>query len=56
MIKIVIEDKNSQPLRTYEFEGKVFVYNATNCLVVSCNEIVKKIYLEDGEQFTIYNY
>lgn len=56
MIRIVIEDKNCQPKKAYEFEGKVFVYNATNCLVVSCNENISKIYLNDDEDWTIYNY
>ena len=55
-IVVVIEDKNCQPKVGYEFEGKVFIYNATNCLVVSCNEQIKKIYLEDDEDWTIYNY
>lgn len=56
MIKIVIEDKNCQPKKAYTFEGKVFVYKTFNCIVVCCNEKVTKIYLEDDEDWTLYNY
>lgn len=56
ILRIVIEDKDCQPLRQYTYEGKVFIYNTTNCLVVSCNENISKIYLNDDEDWTIYNY